>query len=222
MTAPSPKRAPLSTPRRDLLRALAVVAAGWPPLRTALAQPGPAAPAELRVAFQKGTINLALLKQRGLLEQRLPATRVSWVEFPAGPQILEALAVGSVDLGATGDSPPVFAQAAGKDLFYIGAEPPKPDSSAILVKPDAPLATLADLKGRRVAFQKGSSAHYLTLQALAKAGWPGPTSPRSTWPRPTHALPSSAARSTPGRSGTPTTPRPRSTARCACWLPAGA
>jgi sulfonate transport system substrate-binding protein len=75
-----------------------------------------------------------------------------------------------VDLGATGDSPPVFAQAAGKDLVYVGAEPPKPDSSAILVKPDAPLRSLADLKGRRVAFQKGSSAHFLTVQALAKAG----------------------------------------------------
>jgi sulfonate transport system substrate-binding protein len=113
---------------------------------------------------------LARLKLTAVLEKRLPSTTVTWVEFPAGPQILEALSVGSVDLGATGDSPPVFAQAAGKDLVYVGAEPPKPDSSAILVKPDAPLRSLADLKGRRVAFQKGSSAHFLTVQALAKAG----------------------------------------------------
>lgn len=162
------------TPRRAALRVIATTAAlWWPALRNARAQaPVPAATPlpELRVAFQKGTINLALLKLRGTLEQRLPGTRVSWVEFPAGPQILEALAVGSVDLGATGDSPPVFAQAAGKDLYYVGAEPPKPDSSAILVKPGAPLRTLADLKGRRIALQKGSSAHFLTLQALAKAG----------------------------------------------------
>lgn len=166
------------TPRRTVLRVIGTTAAlWWPALRSAQAQAPavPVAPAELRVAFQKGTVNLALLKLRGTLEQRLPGTRVSWVEFPAGPQILEALAVGSVDLGATGDSPPVFAQAAGKDLFYVGAEPPKPDSSAILVKPDAPLRALADLKGRRIALQKGSSAHYLTVQAVARAGlaWGG-------------------------------------------------
>src|SRR5690606_22688353 len=69
-----------------------------------------------------------------------------------------------------GDSPPVFAQAANKDLLYVGAEPPKPESSAILVKPEAPLKTLADLKGKKVAFQKGSSAHYLVVRALDKAG----------------------------------------------------
>jgi sulfonate transport system substrate-binding protein len=75
-----------------------------------------------------------------------------------------------VDLGATGDAPPVFAQAAGKDVVYVGAEPPKPDSSAVLVKPDSALRTLADLKGKRVALQKGSSAHFLTVRAVRQAG----------------------------------------------------
>jgi sulfonate transport system substrate-binding protein len=125
---------------------------------------------ELRIGFQKGSINLVLLKSLGLLDKRLPATRITWVEFPAGPQLLEALAVGSVDIGATGDSPPVFAQSAGKDLFYVGAEPPKPDTSAVLVKPSSPLRRLPDLRGRRIAVQRGSSAHYLLVQALAKGG----------------------------------------------------
>jgi sulfonate transport system substrate-binding protein len=142
----------------------------WPAWRGAHAALPADAPLELRVGFQKGSINLALLKSLGLLDKHLPRVPVQWVEFPAGPQLLEALAVGSVDIGATGDAPPVFAQAAGKALLYVGAEPPKPDSSAVLVKPDAPLRTLADLKGRRVALQKGSSAHFLTVQAVAKAG----------------------------------------------------
>lgn len=137
------------------------------------AQAAPPALAELRIGFQKGSLNLALLKSLALLDKRLPTTKVTWVEFPAGPQLLEALAVGSIDFGATGDSPPVFAQAAGKDLVYVGAEPPKPDSSAILARPAAALKSLADLKGRRVAVQRGSSAHFLLVQALAKAnlGW---------------------------------------------------
>jgi len=128
-----------------------------------------AAPKEVRIGFQKGSLNLVLLKLRGTLEQRWPATKVHWIEFPAGPQLLEALAVGSVDFGATGDSPPVFAQAAGKALVYVGAEPPKPDASAILVKPDSPLRSLADLKGRKIALQRGSSAHFLTVRAVEKA-----------------------------------------------------
>ena len=110
------------------------------------------------------------LKQQGVLEKRFPGTRISWLEFPAGPQLLEALSVGSLEFGLTGDSPPVFAQAAGKDLLYVGAEPPKPDSSALLVLNDSPLRTLGDLKGRRIAVQKGSSAHYLLVRAVERAG----------------------------------------------------
>lgn len=153
----------MTTTRRAAVAILATTAAAW---RHALGQ----SPAVLRIGFQKGSLNLALLKSYGLLEQRLPGTRIQWTEFPAGPQLLEALALGSVDLGATGDAPPVFAQAAGKDVVYVGAEPPKPDSSALLVKPDSPLKTLADLKGRRIALQRGSSAHFLTVQAVKRAG----------------------------------------------------
>jgi sulfonate transport system substrate-binding protein len=152
------------TTRRAAVAILATTASVWTRAQI------PGQPKQLRIGFQKGSFNLALLKSYGLLEQRLPGTRIQWTEFPAGPQLLEALALGSVEFGATGDAPPVFAQAAGKDVVYIGAEPPKPDSSAVLVKPDSALKTLADLKGRRIAFQKGSSAHFLTVQAVRRAG----------------------------------------------------
>ncbi|MCR5885077.1 aliphatic sulfonate ABC transporter substrate-binding protein [Rhizobacter sp. J219] len=150
--------------RRSALGVLSVTAASWWPAARANS------PAPLRIGFQKGSINLTIVKSLKLVERRLPGTPVQWVEFPAGPQLLEALAVGSVDFGAVGDSPPVFAQAAGKDVFYVGAEPAKPDTSALLVRAGSPLKTLADLKGRRVAVQKGSSAHYLLVQAVKKGG----------------------------------------------------
>jgi len=141
-------------------------------LATALpcAQAEPARPGELRIGFQKGSFNLVMLKSLALLDKHLPGTPVKWVEFPAGPQLLEALALGSIDFGGVGDSPPVFAQAAGKDLLYVGAEPAKPRSSALLVKPESAIKTLPDLKGKRVATQKGSSAHYLLVQAVRRAG----------------------------------------------------
>lgn len=148
--------------RRAALGLLSVTAASWWPAR--------ANTAPLRIGFQKGSINLTIARSLKLVEQRLPGTPVQWVEFPAGPQLLEALAVGSVDFGAVGDSPPVFAQAAGKDIVYVAAEPPKPDTSALLVREGSPLKTLAELKGKRIAVQKGSSAHFLLVQAVRKAG----------------------------------------------------
>ena len=161
--------------RRQCLRVLAVSAAAWGlggpiSLPLAHAQTAGKPPEWLRIGYQKSAVNLVVLKQQGVLEKRLPATRVQWLEFPAGPQLLEALSVGSLEFGMTGDAPPVFAQAAGKDLYYVGVEPPKPESSAILVLPDSPVRTLHDLKGRKVALQKGSSAHFLLVRAVQKAG----------------------------------------------------
>ncbi len=127
-------------------------------------------PAELRIGYQKGSIALVLAKEQGLLEKRFPNTHVQWIEFPAGPQMLEALNVGALDVGSTGDIPPLFAQAAGADLLYIGAEPAKPQAETLLVAADSPLHQVADLKGKKVAFQKGSSSHNLILRALNHAG----------------------------------------------------
>ncbi len=70
-------------------------------------------PEALRIGYQKGSIGMVLAKSHQLLEKRYPQSKISWVEFPAGPQMLEALNVGSIDLGSTGDIPPIFAQAAG-------------------------------------------------------------------------------------------------------------
>jgi len=134
------------------------------------AQAAEPAPENLRIGYQKGSVSMVLAKSHQLLEKRYPNTHFSWVEFPAGPQMLEALNVGSIDLGSTGDIPPIFAQAAGADLVYVGVEPPKPKAEVILVPENSPIKTVADLKGRKVAFQKGSSSHNLLLRALQQAG----------------------------------------------------
>lgn len=125
----------------------------------------------LRIGYQKyGT--LVLLKAKGTLEKRLAAqgVTVQWTEFPGGPQLLEGLNVGSVDFGVTGETPPVFAQAAGADLVYVAYEPPAPTSEAILVPKDSPLKSVAELKGKKVALNKGSNVHYLLVRALEDAG----------------------------------------------------
>ena len=125
----------------------------------------------LRIGYQKyGT--LVLLKAKGTLEKRLAeqGVEVSWTEFPGGPQLLEGLNVGSVDFGVTGETPPVFAQAAGANLLYVAYEPPAPSSEAILVPKGSSLQSVAELKGKKVALNKGSNVHYLLVRALEDAG----------------------------------------------------
>lgn len=125
----------------------------------------------LRIGYQKyGT--LVLLKAKGTLEKRLAAqgVDVKWTEFPGGPQLLEGLNVGSIDFGVTGETPPVFAQAAGADLLYVAYEPPAPTSEAILVPKDSTIRSVSELKGKKVALNKGSNVHYLLVRALEEAG----------------------------------------------------
>ncbi|MBR8655875.1 sulfonate ABC transporter substrate-binding protein [Achromobacter sp. Marseille-Q0513] len=125
----------------------------------------------LRIGFQKyGT--LTIVKALGTLDKRLAeqGVTVKWTEFPAGPQLLEGLNVGSIDFGTVGEAPPIFAQAAGAALVYVGSEPAAPASEAILVPKDSPLRGVADLKGRKVALNKGSNVHYLLVKQLERAG----------------------------------------------------
>jgi sulfonate transport system substrate-binding protein len=124
----------------------------------------------LHVGIQKYGA-LVILRQTGALEKALAplGIKVEWTEFPGGPQLLEALNVGSIDFGNTGEAPPVFAQAAGAPLYYVGVEPPAPTGEAILVPAGSPIKSISDLKGKRVALNKGSNVHYLLVQALTTA-----------------------------------------------------
>ncbi|MBX9645967.1 MAG: sulfonate ABC transporter substrate-binding protein [Xanthobacteraceae bacterium] len=125
----------------------------------------------VRVGFQKYG-KLVLLKGKGSLEEKLKPLgyKVVWTEFPSGPPLLEALNVGAIDFGNTGEAPPIFAQAAGAPIQYVAYEPPAPKGEAILVPKDSKLNSVADLKGRKVALNKGSNVHYLLVKALEKAG----------------------------------------------------
>ena len=92
-------------------------------------------PKVLRIGFQRSASQLTLLKAQGTLDKRLAAQgiEVKWIEFPAGPQMLEGLNVGAIDFGYVGEAPPVFAQAAGANFVYVGYENASPSAEAILV-----------------------------------------------------------------------------------------
>lgn len=158
----------MATRRQTLWLMGASMAAGiLPTFQTALA----AEPVTLRIGWQKFGV-LALARQTGALEKRLADknVRIEWSEFNSGPPLLEALGAGAVDFGPTGDVPPLFAQAAGGNLLYVGTYRPPAGFHGLLVRKDAPIHSLADLRGKRLAYKRGSSAHAFAFKALAKAG----------------------------------------------------
>jgi aliphatic sulfonates family ABC transporter substrate-binding protein len=126
---------------------------------------------DLPIGYQKyGTSNI--LKVQGSVERRLAVHgyRVMWAEFISGPQMMDALGAMQVEFVATGEAPPVFAQAAGVPLAYVGYDPPAPSAEALVVRRDSPLRNAGDLQGRTIALHTGSNVHYFVLRALQAHG----------------------------------------------------
>ncbi len=128
-------------------------------------------PAEIRIGTQKGGFFPAVRQRHSLEDAFKPlGIEIKWIDFQFGPPLLEAINVGSVDFGFVGDAPPIFAQAGGARIRYAAAVKSEGTTQAIIVPQDSPIKTLADLRGKRIAFGKGSSAHNLLVAALEKAG----------------------------------------------------
>jgi sulfonate transport system substrate-binding protein len=125
----------------------------------------------ISISYQRSSTLFILLKRTGELEKKLKPLGydVSWHEFSTG--LLQSLNAGSVDLHAdVADAFALFTQAANAPLTYYAEETAAPSAQAIIVPPDSPIHSVADLKGKRVAVAKGSGCNYLLLSALAKAG----------------------------------------------------
>ncbi|ATL25526.1 ABC transporter substrate-binding protein [Streptomyces formicae] len=126
----------------------------------------------------KGSLTLNVGDQRGGSEAVLRAAgelddltyKIRWSTFTSGPPLLEAINAKAVDLGAVGNTPPVFAAGADSKISVIAASHGTANGEAILVPNDSPLKSAADLKGKSVAVAQGSSAHYQLVASLKKAG----------------------------------------------------
>jgi sulfonate transport system substrate-binding protein len=161
---------PHGTTRRQMLSS-GLLAAGALSTAPFGIRPARAARKVVHIGTQKG-VTLYILRDRNTLGTALASLGydVVYTEFPGGPQLLEALNVGAIDFGTTGEAPPVFAQAGGAPLVYVGYEPSAPKGEAIIVPQKSPIQTVVQLKGKTVALNKGSNVHYLLVRALEKAG----------------------------------------------------
>jgi len=131
-----------------------------------------AGPVRVRIGYQKSGV-LLLAKARGGLEAALAGVgpvAVEWIEFVAGPPMLEAMRARAIDIGAVGDTPPIFAQSGGDPILYAAAVPNADAAEGVIVPAASPIRSVHDLKGRKIGLTRGSSSHLLLLEALKSAG----------------------------------------------------
>ncbi|UOO92838.1 aliphatic sulfonate ABC transporter substrate-binding protein [Vitreoscilla stercoraria] len=126
---------------------------------------------EVRIGHQASG-SLVFLKDQKTLDEALAKEniKVNWVKFTSGPPMLEALNTGNLDFATTGEAPPIFAQAANAGLVYVAHEAASPDSEGLLLPKGSNITDVSQLKGKKIAVVKGSSAHYTLLQGLKKHG----------------------------------------------------
>jgi len=117
----------------------------------------------LRLGDQKGGLE-ALLRAAAELEA-LPY-RLEIAQFPAAAPLLEALNAGAIDIAWAGDAPTTFALANGIPAHIVSAHRSNGAGTALLVPPDSPVRTVADLKGRQIGTSRGSIGQALVIAAL--------------------------------------------------------
>ncbi|MEP9375924.1 ABC transporter substrate-binding protein [Aquabacter sp. CN5-332] len=129
----------------------------------------------LPASAQETVLKVGYLRTQGFIMDfpvepvNIPGVKLELYPFETGNDVLEAVNAGRVDVGETGEPQPIFSQNAGRLVKIIAASAPARLTS-LLVKEDSPIRTVADLKGRKISFVKGTNTHWLTLKALSKAG----------------------------------------------------
>ncbi|TKK78842.1 aliphatic sulfonate ABC transporter substrate-binding protein [Herbidospora galbida] len=114
---------------------------------------------QLRVGYQRFG-GQSLLKARGL------AKNATWSLFESGPALTEAIKAGAIDIGQTGEAPPIFAAAGGTKFKIIATSQPVPKGEAVLVKEKNGFTSFKDLAGKKVALNKGSNVNWLLVKLL--------------------------------------------------------
>ncbi|WP_277961117.1 aliphatic sulfonate ABC transporter substrate-binding protein [Pseudomonas sp. RIT-To-2] len=149
---------------RPILTAAALLATFSP-----LAQAQDQAPAQVRLDYAYYSPTSLVLKHFGWLEQALPASKVTWVLSQGSNRSLEYLNGGSIDFASTAGLAAVLSRANGSPLktVYIAS---RPEWTALAVRKDSPIKTVADLKGKKIAATKGTDPYLFTLRSLQQAG----------------------------------------------------
>src|SRR6202795_4064508 len=112
-----------------------------------------------------------LLKQKGLLGKEFAKDGIGivWVQSAGSNKALEFLNAGSIDFASSADSAWLVARINGNPIksIYVFS---RPEWTALVTAKDSKIATVADLKGKRVAVTRGTDPHIFLVRALLGAG----------------------------------------------------
>ncbi|KQT47330.1 ABC transporter substrate-binding protein [Aureimonas sp. Leaf454] len=163
----------ITWPRRSLLRLLALsLALGVAPGTTALAEE--AKPDVIRIgSTAPGHLKFILFRNQKLLEKEFAkdGIAVELTTFDGGSAASFALGSGAIDLTYIGNNPSLRLAASGADVKAIGLSSWVPSNeTTIVVRPDSPIRSLVDLKGKKVAYLSGTVRHSTFAKALQAEG----------------------------------------------------
>jgi sulfonate transport system substrate-binding protein len=114
-----------------------------------------------------------VLKDKGFLQSALgPDVRIDWVLSQGSNKALEFLRGNGIQFGQTAGSAALLGRANGAPVQAIAVST-NAEWTAIVVPPNSPIKSLADLKGKRVAATPGTDPDIFLLRALASVGLSG-------------------------------------------------
>jgi len=126
---------------------------------------------EIRIDWATYNPVSMVLKQKGLLEKEFAKDGISivWVQSAGSNKALEFLNAGSIDFGSSAGSAALVAKINGNPIrsIYVYS---RPEWTALVTTKDSKIATVADLKGKRVAVTRGTDPHIFLVRALLGAG----------------------------------------------------
>jgi sulfonate transport system substrate-binding protein len=112
-----------------------------------------------------------VLKEKGWIEEEFgpDGTEVTWVQSAGSNKAIEFLNARGIDFGSTAGAAALLARINGSRLqsVYVYSQP---EWTALVTRPDTGIASVADLKGKRVAVTRGTDPYIFLLRALAANG----------------------------------------------------
>lgn len=126
----------------------------------------------IHIGIQQSLGPLLVAKQKGWFEEEFGkiGVAVEWTEFQSGPPHFEAIAADRLDIGQVGNAPVIGGQAGNVDFKEIALTAEGLETNAILISANSPIKSLTDLKDKKIAVAKGSSAFNLLYRAIDSAG----------------------------------------------------
>ncbi|MFF3202937.1 ABC transporter substrate-binding protein [Streptomyces sp. NPDC002962] len=150
------------------------------------AEAGSGSTVTVTVGYQSKTINTVtagtLLRSLGYFEKQLNALgdgttyKVDWQDYATGAPITAQMTAGKIDIGSMGDFPLLINAARGKQLgkpthlVSVTGYNLRGGLNTIVTAPDSKLASIEDLKGKKVSTSIGSAADGTLVRALQRAG----------------------------------------------------